>query len=54
MHSYEEMDEYNDTTPEPNSGLFKLGEEIEIKGRLFVVHALKKKRLILKLAPLHR
>ena len=33
------------------TGLFKEGEEIELRGSRFKVHAIRKKRLILKLLP---
>ena len=32
-----------------DSGVFKVGEEIEIKGSLFKIHAIRPKKLILKL-----
>ena len=32
-----------------DSGVFKVGEELEIKGSRFRVHAIKPKKLILKL-----
>ncbi len=36
------------------SDAFEIGEELELKGKVFVLHAIRKKQIVLKLAPLHR